>query len=88
MRNIYIITGGTMAHVAPHFSICAPAYGKVGRQILELLRSEEIGDLSAYLINTSMAGENCANTEEHLGSLGFGGRLETNEDLSELVDVL
>jgi len=32
-RRFYVITGGTMVHVAPHFSLCAPAYGKVGHQI-------------------------------------------------------
>jgi hypothetical protein len=29
----YVISGGTMVHVAPHFSFCAPAYGAVGQTI-------------------------------------------------------
>lgn len=29
----YIITGGTMVYVAPHFSLCAPAFGKVGEKL-------------------------------------------------------
>jgi hypothetical protein len=37
-RRFYVITGGTMVHVAPHFSLCAPAYGRVGEQIYEHLR--------------------------------------------------
>ena len=36
--RFYVITGGTMVHVAPHFSICAPAYGAVGAQIRHHLR--------------------------------------------------
>jgi hypothetical protein len=43
--RFYVITGGTMVHVAPHFSLCAPAYGRVGYQIYnglrKLLRSPE-----------------------------------------------
>lgn len=32
-RRFYIITGGTMVHVAPHFALCAPAFGSVGEAI-------------------------------------------------------
>lgn len=35
--RFYVITGGTMVHVAPHFSLCAPAYGQVGAKITEEL---------------------------------------------------
>ena len=37
-RRFYVITGGTMVHVAPHFSLCAPAYGSVGMQIYNGLK--------------------------------------------------
>ena len=32
-KRIYIISGGTMMHIRPHFSVCAPAYGTVGREM-------------------------------------------------------
>jgi hypothetical protein len=32
-RRFYVITGGTYVHVAPHFSLCAPAFGQVGESI-------------------------------------------------------
>lgn len=37
MKRIYIIAGGTVNHVRPHFAVCAPAYGNVGVQISEIL---------------------------------------------------
>ena len=37
MQNIYIITGGTMVHVTPHFSVCSPAYGQVGLKLYDYL---------------------------------------------------
>jgi len=30
MKTIYVISGGTLVHVTPHFALCAPAYGQVG----------------------------------------------------------
>lgn len=35
--RFYVITGGTMVHVAPHFSLCAPAYGRVGLLLFDEL---------------------------------------------------
>jgi hypothetical protein len=39
-KQHYVLTGGTMIHIAPHFSLCAPAYGKVGEQIAIALSGE------------------------------------------------
>ena len=37
MKRIYVISGGTMVHVRPHFALCAPAYGTIGDRIAETL---------------------------------------------------
>lgn len=39
VNNIHIISGGTMVHVSPHFSLCAPAYGKTGIDLCDILVS-------------------------------------------------
>ena len=46
-RRFYVITGGTMVHVAPHFSLCAPAYGRVGQQIAEELERQHARSIMA-----------------------------------------
>ena len=45
--KVVIYSGGTLVHVAPHFSLCAPAYGKVGRDLF--------GKLGGTLYQTKMA---------------------------------
>lgn len=61
--KIIIFTGGTMVHVAPHFSLCAPAYGKVGREIQAALIAE---GLSVELMATKMAGGDIIETNDDL----------------------
>lgn len=89
--RFYIITGGTMVHVAPHFSLCAPAYGSVGRRIYRGLKEQFHGqkNVAVRLIPTVMAGDLEPSTElkkvfKHAGIR----RLETNEDLERLIDHL
>ena len=87
--NIYIITGGTMVHVTPHFSVCAPAYGKVGRELYAHLMSENSNEqYNIYLIKTKMAGVNSDKTIEHLKSLNITKAIETNDDLEAFVDII
>jgi len=80
MKKFYTISGGTLVHVAPHFALCAPAYGSVGSLITDTLRrirSQEKGDYLDYWfhdIKTKMAG-------------GASG-LETNEDLHKYIQGL
>lgn len=89
MKNIYIITGGTMVHVTPHFSICAPAYGKVGGELYCNLHSNSMSDkYNIYLIKTKMAGINSDDTIEHLKYLNVKSIIETNDDLERLVEIL
>jgi hypothetical protein len=75
MKNIEIIGGGTVSHVRNHLALCAPAYGSTARQLADILIAEDDADL--YEINvhlTKMA-------DRH-------SKLETNEDISKLVDEL
>lgn len=98
MKKIYIITGGTMVHIAPHLSICAPAYGTIGAKIAnniqDILRDKEIlDDYFISVLPTSMAVGNVQTirqSEYYETVYNKAGikKLETNEDLSNLVDYL
>jgi len=89
MKNIYIITGGTMVHVTPHFSVCAPAYGKVGSELYDRLSANNWAEkYSIYLIKTKMAGVNSAKTMEHLKSLNIDKAIETNDELEVFVEIV
>lgn len=92
-ERFYVITGGTIVHVAPHFALSAPAYGTVGRQIAaklnELVEDRQAGRL-VYLIRTKMALGDQAPSEDERRIYGAAGleRLETNDDLNDLIDYL
>ena len=93
VRNIYVIAGGTVVHVRPHFSICAPAYGQVGRAIYDRLVKSIHSEgwesfLRVYLVNTRMAGQNPAATVNRLCELGITKAPETNEDIRALTSAL
>lgn len=76
-KKIYIISGGTVNHIATHFALCTPAYGRTGRVLKRLCddRIHGIPFLDAYLVQTRMAA-------------GGGGGPETNADIEEIVDDL
>jgi len=89
MKNIYIITGGTMVYITPHFSITAPAYGKVGTKIYRLLDANISNEeYNIYLIKTKMAGHNSNEVIEHLKSLNLKSTIETNDELKSFVEVI
>jgi hypothetical protein len=74
MKTIEIIGGGTIFHVRNHLALCAPAYGKTARIILSFCQYfAHQHDYRSNLYLTKMAG---------------GKELETNEDVSKLVDKL
>lgn len=97
MKNFVVIGGGTVSHVRNHLALCAPAYGTTAKKLHHLFRDKlnvvgaeaslrEYGywpskqEFDSVLYLTRMAGEDplavpCAN-------------LETNEDVSKLVDKL
>ncbi len=87
MRRFYVVTGGTMVHIAPHFALCAPAFGQVGAEIARGLGAL---DLSVTLVRTRMALGGASPSDEEATLYSGAGirRLETNEDLRALLDHL
>lgn len=76
MKNIEIIGGGTVSHVRNHLALCAPAYGTTARALYSLaLDREKSSGYRAGMHLTKMADPIYSN-------------LETNEDVSKLVDDL
>ena len=77
MKNIEIIGGGTVYHVRNHLALTAPAYGKTAKYIHDLCLTHDTwyskGKYGIHLHLTKMAG---------------GSQLETNEDVSKLLDTL
>lgn len=71
-KQIAIIGGGTISWVASHLALSAPAYGAAARCIDRLCR-DECPEFDRRLYLTKMAG---------------GAFMETNEDISALVDDL
>ncbi len=86
-RTFYVLTGGTVVHVAPHFSFAAPAYGSVGESVASLLRETLDSDIDVHLVRTAMAlgGQRPTHAEESLLSAAGLPRLESNEDLARLL---
>lgn len=75
-KSVHIIGGGTIYHVRPHMALCAPAYGKVVDQIMTHCYQQKANNmLSVFTHKTKLANG------------GFGD-LETNEDVSRLLDEL
>lgn len=74
IKNIHIFGGGTVEHITNHFSVCASAYGNTARNINKILSEDpRFDNFNIELELTKMAG---------------GTSLETNNDISERIDVL
>jgi len=71
MKKVHIIGGGTLTHLRPHLSLCAPAYGGTARRLAELCKAQS-DKLEVELHLTRMAG----------GDKGF----ETVYDVATLLD--
>lgn len=95
MKKIFILCGGTVNHVTPHFALSAPAYGTVGEHIYKELKRQIYKDVlykeyEIVLMPTTMALdiEGCSqNYYNHLDSAGLK-KLETNNDVSKFIDYL
>ena len=75
MKFIHIIGGGTVSHVRNHLALCAPAYGTTARKLYDLI--DTIDEDAEYEIDM------------HLTKMADPySKLETNEDISRLVDTL
>lgn len=73
MKAIHIFGGGTIAHIANHFAIAAPAYGNTARRLSELLLLDQrFENYKTYLELTRMA----------------GGHIETNEEIAHKIDLI
>lgn len=75
MKNIEIIGGGTVSHVRNHLALCAPAYGTTAKQLYYLCDKNYVNGFNTNLHLTKMADPPFS-------------ELETNEDVSKLVDKL
>ncbi len=97
MKNFVTIGGGTVFHVRNHLALCAPAYGTTAKKLHRVFRDKlgvngaegslrEYGywpkdqEFDAQLYLTKMAGQDPTAIENV--------ELETNEDVSKLVDKL
>lgn len=54
MKKVHIIGGGTLSHICPHLSLCAPAYGKTARLLDYLCKKNNTMEVCLHL--TKMAG--------------------------------
>lgn len=79
MKNIEIIGGGTVSHVRNHLALTAPAYGNTARKLHNLCVEKVVGDMM-FDYNVNLHLTKMANAGK--------GKLETNEDVSRLVDEL
>ena len=77
MKKIIIIGGGTVFHVRNHLALCAPAYGNAARFLYSYGKEycSQENDYNFELFLTKMANQG-------------NGNLETNQDISCLVDKL
>ncbi len=74
IKNVYFFGGGTIAHIANHLAICAPAYGDTALSLRGISQYDKFfTNCNLYLELTKMAG---------------GGRLETNEDIAARIEEL
>jgi len=90
MKRIYVIAGGTLVHIAPHFALCAPAFGTVGREIYgELQNLCAFDKHKVHLVETRMAEktDRCSWVQSLFDQLGIK-HLETNEDLEKFLGLL
>lgn len=82
-KKIYIITGGTINKVAPHFAISAPAYGEIGEKLFkEISKAKE---LSVNLIKTKMADPKFNHETFQKAEISS---IETNKDLKQYISWL
>lgn len=64
-QKIAIFSGGTMIHIRPHLSLCAPAYGTIGEELTTLLDQ----DHECVLYRSKMAGGYAFETNDDLEEL-------------------
>lgn len=91
-RRCYVITGGTYVHVAPHFSLCAPAFGQVGEDVARELkrlfktpRQRALDESNASLDSGSRLDESAEQVAVRvLRTTMAGGKSEQTTEIKEL----
>jgi hypothetical protein len=93
-KKIYIFCGGTINKVAPHFALCAPAYGSVGVDMYRHLVDQD--EYEVILMPTAMAFSSFMSYEGIGLQLKYAevckkagvNWIESNDDLRKVVDYL
>jgi len=78
VKKIHIFGGGTIAHIANHLALCAPAYGTTAG-LLYRFASKRFSEMDVCLHLTKMSGREVS---------FYGPPLETNEDVLKRVELL
>jgi len=89
----YVISGGTFVDVAPHLSLAAPAFGRVGRELAPALAEafadlEEPAEVRLVLTRMAIGGADRDAAELALFKEAGIDDLRTNDDLGKFVDLL
>lgn len=101
-KEIHIIAGGTVFHIAPHLALSAPAYGNTGWDLVESVYCAIGSESKIYLHLTKMAEGRAGDSTIYFkntvrtpsskyGSSKYGNAyrsLETNEDIEKLINQL
>lgn len=73
IKNVHVFGGGTVAHIANHFAVCAPAFGTTAKTLFHIMDYDKRYDnMRVVLELTKMA----------------GGNLETNQDVAKRIEEL
>jgi hypothetical protein len=57
VKNVHIFGGGTVAHIANHLALCAPAYGTTAHDLERIISCDRrYESLNVQLELTKMAG--------------------------------
>lgn len=75
VKNVYFFGGGTVAHIANHLAVCAPAYGNTAHELKQIcLEKDLFSNCGLCLEQTKMAYSN--------------SHLDTNEDVAARIEEL
>ncbi len=75
-KNVHFFGGGTVAHIANHLAICAPAYGQTSRDLLSICASNNIFSNCNFIL------------EETRMSDPTSSSMDTNEDVAARIEEL
>ena len=82
-KEIAIIGGGTVSYLRNHLALSAPAYGKTACQLAEICETEFNESMNIKIYMTRMG-----HIPNYLEQYDSCEKLETNEDISNLIDRL